>query len=983
MYFLVVMYIMNKGPFPVQVSCDRLMGGGGFSQKITIDHKGGRGGQGKDHLIMITSTRVAEVDMTGLFYGVSIPDTEDLASSQVEVKPSYADKAEVMKVLKEFKTARFKMFKTEEEAAQFSQSSTPTTSTPDLVTISSPRPSESCTFRSLTPQEEVKFRKAIEANPSDLEFVVKCVESNPRYLVTASDTPTILQAGQRHNALHVSARHGKEEAGQLVLNHVMGDLMARMYPGEGVEQNNRRREHLVDMYLNMPDKGGGETPLHLASKFGNFEMVKLLCGQHMTRLEVANKHGEIPRDIVCSRVGDKGVKEDILAMLKGQLVIPVYRTEEVRQLGKPISLKEAAELLESSGELSFTSISSTNSPLNSPLGRSPLANSPMLHSPLGHSPLARSPLVTGRTRLSASSPVPVSPLVTISAVLGPIPPAQADILYKEWRAGKRERLDDPQLGVERQGRGLAGREGVQWSEFWHWLGGYMDLASKEGLEVLETYLGERNREITVELERKRCGELEEEVLDSTVGLVRGVGDGDHDDVFSDEIGELELAVVLPSSTPAKTSDWSRYRDTGQEDNSYNETGHDNTMDTNGNVTSDPNDNTTDPLSPLSSLANGLGGLNLVNCNASLVNQTAINTTETTPPTVLAHSLSGSVVSSLAQFCSVVVPTLCDSLPELDPAVLGQAELADWVGGVVSHWAVLRRQVNNWRSDPQDRYMGLDWGQLAVRLVEMMGDQVTMELGTGLERERCGLMLERVAQIRTGGCTGVVGAQGVGGDFNRTREVARSSSVVDLSGVREIQRLAGLVSTFLLRDSLPSNNIGSVWDLETEKEWVRTSNVNRARRFLHSSEGSAVGGVEGEDFSDINKGAKPEGNQPHQKGDLTHQSAARRLSVGSQASQEWGTPPSSPAESIASSMETCSEGVVAYVAGVRPTQQDRRVMEALEKIPEDRLARYPAVQWYLTHIRSFSKKERLAWEVEEDRADQTSGLARKLDLDLTY
>ena len=63
-----------------------------------------------------------------------------------------------------------------------------------------------------------------------------------------------------------------------------------------------------------------------------------------------------------------------------------------------------------------------------------------------------------------------------------------------------ERLEDPQLGVERQGRGLAGREGVPWSEYWHWLGGYMDLASREGLEVLESYMGNRNREVREELE---------------------------------------------------------------------------------------------------------------------------------------------------------------------------------------------------------------------------------------------------------------------------------------------------------------------------------------------------------------------------------------------------------------------------------------------------------------------------------------------------
>jgi len=907
--------------------------------------------------------------MTGAFYGISIPDTVDTTAYQVELKSSYTEKAEVMKVLKEFKTARFKLFKTSEEAAEFSQSSSPTISlTSELVTISSPKPSESCTFRSLTPQEEVKLRKAIEANPSDIEFVIQCVDSNPRYLVTASDTPTILQAGQRHNALHVCARHGKERAGQLVLNFVMGDLLARMYPGEGIEQNNRRRDHLVDMYLNMPDKGGGETPLHLAAKFGNLGMVRLLCGQHQTRLEVTNKHGEIPRDIVCSRQGGDKIKEDILSMLKGQLVIPVYKMEEMKQLGKPISLKEAADLLESSGELSFTSMSSTNSPANNSfLGKSPFGNSPRCQSPLVNRSLTRSPLVT-RPRLSSASPA-VSPLVTITAVLGPLPPVQADTLYREWRAGKRERLDDPQLGVERQGRDLAGRERVPWSEYWPWLGGYIDLASKEGLEILESYLGERNEEVRQEMERLRIIELDDGVLESTVGFVDG--GGDNDDVFKDDLAELELAVKLPSSTPAKTSDWNRYRDIGQDNDSYSEAGQDITADSNGNITfeNDESDITTDVLSPLSSLASGLGGLNLVNDNP---NTSLANPSMTTPPTVLAHSLSGTVLNTLSQFCSVVVTTLCDNLSESDPAMMAESELADWVGGVVSHWAVLRRQVNNWRSDPQSRYSGLDWGQLAVRLVEMLGDQITLELGTGLEREICGLMLERVALIKTGKTSGVVGIEGTVGDFNRTREVARSSSIVDLSWVKEIQRLAGLVSTFLLSDTLPSNNIGSVWDLETEKEWVRTSNVNKARRFLHSSEGGGNSETDGEDFSEINQASKP----------IEVPAVVRRLSVGSQ-DPEWGTPPSSPAESVAS-METCSEGVVAFMVGDKPTQQDRRVMEAMEHVGEKELAEYPAIHWYLTHIRGFTRKERMGWgDGEFIQGDTTSGLARKLDLDLTY
>ena len=57
---------------------------------------------------------------------------------------------------------------------------------------------------------------------------------------------------------------------------------------------------------------------------------------------------------------------------------------------------------------------------------------------------------------------------------------------------------------------------------------------------------------------------------------------------------------------------------------------------------------------------------------------------------------------------------------------------------------------------------------------------------------------------------------------------------------------------------------------------------------------------------------------------------------------------------------------------------------MENIGEEQLAKYPAVQWYLTHIRGFSKKERLAWgDGENIQPDASCGLARRLDLDLTY
>lgn len=104
----------------------------------------------------------------------------------------FLDKSEALKLVKKYKRARFKSFRTHQEATDFalygSETSTswPTGPPESLSVGEKPSP-----FRGPKPQDMVKLRKAIESG--DFEFVQRTVWENPRYLVSSGDTPAILQ----------------------------------------------------------------------------------------------------------------------------------------------------------------------------------------------------------------------------------------------------------------------------------------------------------------------------------------------------------------------------------------------------------------------------------------------------------------------------------------------------------------------------------------------------------------------------------------------------------------------------------------------------------------------------------------------------------------------------------------------------------------------------------------------------------------------
>ena len=67
------------------------------------------------------------------------------------------------------------------------------------------------------------------------------------------------------------------------------DLVERMYPNESPENRAKRQEYLLDLYLNMPNKGHFDTPLHQASKWGHWSVIELLVQYSSCNTNILNR----------------------------------------------------------------------------------------------------------------------------------------------------------------------------------------------------------------------------------------------------------------------------------------------------------------------------------------------------------------------------------------------------------------------------------------------------------------------------------------------------------------------------------------------------------------------------------------------------------------------------------------------------------------------------------------------------------------------
>ncbi|XP_076446856.1 uncharacterized protein LOC143284097 [Babylonia areolata] len=351
---------------------------------------------------------------------------------------------------------------------------------------STPNPvaeAEKLAFKGPKNQELVQLRRMLEKG--DVATVKTTVWNNPRYLITGADTPVILHEGMRHNALHIAAKANQAAAARMVMETVLDPNFTKLLysnSNDTQESRSRRIMYLFDLYLNSPDKGCAETPLHIACKMGHPAVVQSLVMYSATDRARINKFGEKPEQIICSRYkGDNAarVKEEIQELLKGLCLVPLLRSVDnitLPVVGPPCSPDDKIRMC-----------------------------------------APTTPTATHTQPLPLHPHTPMEPRLTLSAFAGPMSPSKAQNFQRQWtnprcsrNTGDAQELTiarrtDAEKGYERIGRKLAKELQVPWTEYWQFLDAFADFSSHDGLRKLEQHLSRQKTLLAVQAAMDREG----------------------------------------------------------------------------------------------------------------------------------------------------------------------------------------------------------------------------------------------------------------------------------------------------------------------------------------------------------------------------------------------------------------------------------------------------------------------------------------------
>lgn len=169
------------------------------------------------------------------------------------------------------------------------------------------------------------------------------------------------------------AKENRPEICQLILN-LLSDVayITKLYKNDSNEQAKERSNHYLDLYLNTPEKGLSETPLHFAAKFGSVNVARLMLSNEMCNKMPTNKHGQTPRDIICSKLASapRVLVEQMNSLFEESYYVPVYRDEErgdvvVERPVPSISVEKTADSMALATSPKLTLDLSNSSPLTS------------------------------------------------------------------------------------------------------------------------------------------------------------------------------------------------------------------------------------------------------------------------------------------------------------------------------------------------------------------------------------------------------------------------------------------------------------------------------------------------------------------------------------------------------------------------------------------------------------------------------------------
>lgn len=206
-----------------------------------------------------TSCKLPEKPVKPFYYGIWIPhSTARVNGSKAIVCES---QKEALQQMKDFKGSRFKVFECKKDAEKFSLSRTiqscekkapsPPLTTPATSYSVKDEPKER-PLKCPSFQEIIKFRQHIEKFKTD--EIEACLD-RPRYLVSANDIPVILQEGSRMNAVHIATKCNRVKVLKMIFSTLQSrEFLQLAYFNAADDHLEFRKNHLLDLYLNTPEK---------------------------------------------------------------------------------------------------------------------------------------------------------------------------------------------------------------------------------------------------------------------------------------------------------------------------------------------------------------------------------------------------------------------------------------------------------------------------------------------------------------------------------------------------------------------------------------------------------------------------------------------------------------------------------------------------------------------------------------------------------